>query len=118
MFSVSSPHGFHIGFENGFSLSVQFGGGNYGSNYDEDVLPKTKEPFRKAEKAEIAVLKNGNLYDWEHGDTVEGHVSTQNVAKILFYISNLSEDFNQKLDWNKMLSSMIFQVEELILKEI
>lgn len=36
-FKITGVKGFHITFENGWTVSVQFGGGNYSDNYDEPI---------------------------------------------------------------------------------
>ena len=37
MFKITSKKGFHITFENGWTVSVQFGPGNYCDNYDRRI---------------------------------------------------------------------------------
>ena len=37
MFKITRKHGFHITFENGYTVSVQFGPGNYCDNYNRGI---------------------------------------------------------------------------------
>lgn len=69
MFKITGKKGFHITFENGYTVSVQFGPGNYCDNYDcaigwEDELCAA----RGSSNAECAVwAKDGIMVaypDW------------------------------------------------------
>lgn len=53
MFKITEGKGFHVTFANGHTVSVQFGYGNYGDNYDirNDLEGKSVEPSTKAEFA-------------------------------------------------------------------
>jgi len=70
-FRITRQSGFQIVFSNGYTVSVQFGYGNYGSNYDNTKLlpvlynkgssPRSKEPniqVVESTTAEVAVLLN------------------------------------------------------------
>lgn len=52
MFNITDNKGFHMTFENGWTLSVQFGSGNYCDNYNHSVY--SKEPIPPSRDAEIA----------------------------------------------------------------
>ena len=82
-------------------------------------MSKKDEPLRESETAEIAVLNHNGLMNWAHGNEIEGYVSTKKVAKVLFYVSHLPEDFNELLDWDKMIvSDLNLHLEEDVLKGI
>lgn len=104
-FSITHGSGFHMTFSNGYTLSVQFGMGNYCEHYktfrdgDGDIIGKMKEP-RKAEKwsckdAEIAILNpKGELVNLseiglEDGDTVKGYVGPEEVCNYIDLVRNL-----------------------------
>jgi hypothetical protein len=75
--------GFSVTYENGYTVSVQFGYGNYGDNYNGNVKnPKT---------AECAVLMDGEFCrvddSWE--DNVKGHMTSSDVTKLMFQVMNL-----------------------------
>lgn len=38
MFRITESKGFHMQFANGWTVSVQFGPGNYGDNYNNSIL--------------------------------------------------------------------------------
>ncbi len=91
MFTITDSKGFHIEFENGLSVSVQFGRGNYCDN-------RTAEPDElkgdiKSETAEIAVFNaNGNWMTKQflpknNGD-VMGYLSADNVADLIIAVKN------------------------------
>lgn len=88
MFRITDKKGFHITFKNGYTVSVQFGPGNYCDHYsrnigeDEEWCGKTG-----SDEAEVAVWNNksGELIkhpDFE-GDTVKGYVNAEYVLKLL-----------------------------------
>lgn len=77
--------GFQIAFENGVTVSIQIGAGNYGDNYDMDFsnLPRVIE----SNTAEVAIIKEDGVwitheYDRLH-DEVMGYQSLEEVLKIL-----------------------------------
>lgn len=91
-------------FENGLYVSIQFGPGNYGTNYDLDYdqwmcheidpvdgehLPASRSyrDIPPADKVEIAVIDHGSdTGEWaelDTGDTVVGRQSVADVMNIL-----------------------------------
>lgn len=50
-FRITSGKGFHMSFRNGYSVSVQFGRGNYGDNYEMGMDLRTPEDFIAADRA-------------------------------------------------------------------
>ena len=91
-FSTCHNKGFHLTFSNGYTISVQFGYGNYCENKyklnDPDSSECTESP-----DAEIAYWKgNGDMIEFEEsGDTVLGYQSTNDVAIWIDRISKLPE---------------------------
>jgi hypothetical protein len=59
MFKITSKKGFHIKLNNGITISTQFGGGNYCSNYDKDIMSNS---YAESEDAEIAIWNNGGIW--------------------------------------------------------
>lgn len=99
MFSVNGNKGFHITFKNGYTLSTQFGYGNYCDNYmKEDNKHQTT-----CNNSEIAIicpngdfmylkdifkeLFNENIID----DVVKGKIECEQWFKILEYVKNIKE---------------------------
>lgn len=59
MFKISPRNsGFHLIFDNGITLSTQFGGGSYCDNYDKDPYANIKE----CKNAEIAIWDKNYVY--------------------------------------------------------
>lgn len=87
MFRITGAKGFHITLDNGWTVSVQFGVGNYCDNYwstvfeESDVLSIT---------AEIAAWdKRGRWYKFEDGATVKGYCSATEVFAFFNVIAAL-----------------------------
>ena len=57
--SITRGRGFHIRFDNGYTVSVQWGGGNYCDNHREDVSDNSVGEYG-SNTAEVAVLKDGD----------------------------------------------------------
>lgn len=88
-FRICDSKGFHITFENGFTVSVQFGPGNYGDNYNgvigrEGSKLAGEEGSREAETAvwgpDGAMIKR-SCGDYE--DVVQGYQSPAQVLELL-----------------------------------
>ena len=89
-FKSIQDKGFHITFENGYTVSVQFGYGNYCENRDK-LMKKTPSVT-----AEIAYWKDGELIafkteDGEFDDTVKGWQSPEQVLAFMNMVSSLTE---------------------------
>lgn len=87
MFKITSGKGFHISFENGYTISIQFGYGNYCKNYN--VENKT---YSECENAEIAIWDEDGVWHTKDftgndDDNVLGYVQPEMVAKMIFKVS-------------------------------
>lgn len=89
MFSITQNKGFHIKFENGWTISVQFGQYNYSSNYDlqhhtrGDAVPPSNT-------AEIAAFNNdGDWFEWPDGNTVQGYQTPKQVLEAMNLVAAL-----------------------------
>lgn len=83
-FKITRGSGFQMTFGNGWTVSVQWAGGNYSSNYSADI--NTPQPT--AHSAEIAAWdKNGKWHDFGD-DTVKGWCTTKEVAEFISFIAN------------------------------
>lgn len=75
MFKITQNKGFHMVFANGWTVSVQFGRGNYCENNCGDS--------DESRTAEIAAWdKDGNWYEFEN-DTVAGWVTSDEVLEFM-----------------------------------
>jgi hypothetical protein len=86
-FKITRQHGFHITFDNGYTVSVQFGPGNYCDNYNMRIGSEDQIAGEKGSSdAEVAVwAKDGKLlaHPFFDGDTVGGRFSPKQVLDLL-----------------------------------
>lgn len=84
-FRITGGRGFHITFANGWTVSVQFGPGNYCDNYDDDFRESAESGARGSSTAEAAVWPaNGQLVsygDW--GNTVGNRLTPTQILELL-----------------------------------
>ena len=85
-FSITGKKGFHISFANGYTVSVQFGPGNYCDNYDRGIGREDelcgKEGSTTAECAVWAADGEMISYrDW--GDSVGARLNPADVLELL-----------------------------------
>jgi hypothetical protein len=86
-FAITGGKGFHITFENGWTVSVQFGPGNYGGNYDRSF--RDEGPIPPSTTAEVAAWPNGGeMITLAGGDTVEGYQTPAEVLALLMDVAN------------------------------
>ena len=93
MFMITMGKGFRIKFENDWSISVQWGPGNYCKNNYIDMMEFYATPASKikiqSEDAEIAIFKPDNSFyrPEEWSDDVLGHVEPRDVLKWMNFVS-------------------------------
>lgn len=93
MFRVTGMSGFHIKFDSGYTVSVQFGPGNYGSNYDMPYGPTRGEtPVPPAETAEIAVFNPDHEMILLDDDQVDGYISADKVLRVFNLAASVHGD--------------------------
>ena len=85
MFKITYNKGFHITFKNGCTVSVQFGKGNYCSNYHDEI--RIYEESKTSIDAEVAIFDKNKLWITKEyiaeqndpkyaGNNVIGHLDT------------------------------------------
>lgn len=94
-FKITAGKGFHVTFENGITVSVQWGPGNYCDNYDERIDHDSDVACGKrgSDVVETAVIRGKNLIEvpmWP-GDTVQPHMSPEDVLNLLNWAAALEE---------------------------
>lgn len=89
-FHTCERKGFHVTFENGWTVSVQFGYGNYCDNYDwkgndpSDPMSRFKDAAPHSRTAEVAAWPaDGDMIDLGDGDTVGGRYSPAMVLALM-----------------------------------
>ena len=95
-FYITGKKGFHITFPNGYTVSVQFGPGNYCGNYDMRILDDAEiagsKGSRTAETAIIhphdGLIPDPNDGEGEHADTVQGYQTVDQVMDRIMRVSS------------------------------
>jgi len=88
MFTSINNSQFQLKFTNGYCLSVGFGPSHYcdRQSFEASVNPRDERHW-ESRLAEIAIVTpEGSLLKLD-GDTVEGYVNTDAVAKIAMFVS-------------------------------
>jgi len=76
--------GFHITFANGWTVSVQFGGGNDCDNYEFPVGKELQLYSMESSTAEVAYFnQDGVMESFENGDQVKGRWSPIQVLELM-----------------------------------
>ncbi len=96
MFKVTGGKGVQMTFANGWTVSVQWGSGNYSDHYSR--IARAGESWENVERsvgeegskvAEIAAWDaNQTWYRFGSGDTVKGYVSADEVAQFIHLIAS------------------------------
>lgn len=93
-FVITQGKGFHMTFPNGYTVSVQFGGGNYCDNYDDRIGDGYVDSGEKgSDTAECAIIKSKELIEIPEllgggGDTVIGYCDTTKVLELLTWAAS------------------------------
>jgi hypothetical protein len=91
MFRIIGKKGFHITFENGYTVSVQFGPGNYCDNYHRNIGIEEEVCGREGSStAEGAVWpRNGELlkHKFFDGDIVGNRMEPKEVLALMNWAS-------------------------------
>jgi hypothetical protein len=88
MFRITDNKGFQITFPNGYTVSVQFGPGNYSSNYNLSMLDNMGKPMT-ANSAETALIAADGSFVAYKDDDVQGYQTPNDVLELLQYASKL-----------------------------
>ena len=93
-FSNTGGTGFHLTFDNNWTVSVQFSGGHYCDNYTESWNfareQATKGASVRSSTAEIAVWSNrvgDSDLTWLENDQVRGYTTANEVAQVIHKVS-------------------------------
>ena len=92
--SITGNKGFHIRFENGITISIQFGAANYCEHYNGDIGSEIKKTKWESIDAEVGVWdENKKWYDFKNnsfGDSthVVGYKSADEIADLITKFKN------------------------------
>lgn len=90
MFSITHGKGFQITFQNGCTVSVQWGPGNYCDNYNSKWDSQRGKLQWQSTTAEVAIfLQNGDFYSLPGHREVAGQQTPEEVAKWIEVARNL-----------------------------
>ena len=81
---ITQGKGVHMLFPSGFTVSIQFGPGNYCDHYSRKI-GKDEEACGKegAAAVECAIWREKGLIAMKNGDTVQGYMSIMEVLELL-----------------------------------
>ena len=94
-FRITQGKGFHITFENGWTVSVQFGGGNYCDNYDMLIGDEYEQAGEEGSNtAECAVWgPDGDMVEYgDWGNTVSNRSTAAEVLTLLSWAAVQCQD--------------------------
>ena len=81
-FMSTMNKGFQMTFESGWTISVQWGRGNYCERMNSSIDEDRKQMTVESTSAEIAIWnKDGEWYTFDNGDTVLGYLTADEVAE-------------------------------------
>ena len=86
LFSSNQNKGFQMTFENGLTISVQWGTGNYCSRKSLHTIPLSGEYVISSPDAEIAVWDANDTWLEFQSDQVKGYCSTDEVAQVINFV--------------------------------
>ena len=88
---ITDAKGIHFTFDNGCTLSIQIGGGNYSDNYDFPIGKEREGRLPASSTAEIAYWPRSSTmqtFDSEYPDTVKGYVPINEVLDWITKVRN------------------------------
>jgi hypothetical protein len=92
MFKICGSKGFQITFENGWTVSVQFGPGNYCEGYPNSIVKfdaPQKANFWTSPNAEIAAWdRNNEWFIFDNQDQVKGYQTPKEVLEFCNLIAS------------------------------
>jgi hypothetical protein len=89
MLRITHNKGFQMTFANGYTISVQFGNGNYCDNRHYGSMVTFDEPVPPSRNAEVAAWdKDGNWVQLSEHDDVIGWQTPDDIAALIASISS------------------------------
>ena len=91
MFRINDNKGFQITFDNGYTVSVQFGPGNYGSNRQLDPMTRDYADNNglSATTVETALMNPEGEFVSYKDDDVQGYQNVNDVLELINFASKL-----------------------------
>lgn len=90
---ITDGKGVQFTFDNGLTISIQIGAGNYGDNYNHGSYEVTRDkPLPPSTRAEIAVWDKDNKWLDFESDCVKGYVPVEDVLRFTAFLQSLPTD--------------------------
>lgn len=100
-FVSTKRKGFYMTFENGLTVSVQWGAGNYCDNHFPEDMDFSCSKDARSDTAEVAVIQGSKFLNANHflnpedadwTDSVVGWLSPEQVADLLVSVKNCTAE--------------------------
>ncbi len=95
---ITDGKGVHFTFDNGITISVQIGGGNYSDNYREPICRSDRPDgysLPPSSTAEIAIWTPDGEFADISGDMVKGYVPVDDVLRFIEFLRSLPSDLTK-----------------------
>ena len=121
MFRITDNKGFAIKFENGWSVSVQWGPGNYGSHYHSEFGAQQGKDFWESKTAEVALIHDRAWACPATGEIipkssdVEGYCTPERVADVIAMARALPAEFPDPLSPDDHTGEVAYYAEHCLL---
>jgi hypothetical protein len=90
MFRIVDAKGYQMRFTNGYTVSVQWGPGNYCDRRNEAYDTQYTEPMWTSNTAEVAVIApDGTFLKFFSDDEVRGYVQADDVVAIMLQVQKM-----------------------------
>lgn len=96
---ITDGKGVQFEFDNGVTVSIQIGRGNYGDNYDWPGgwdAPTRENPLPWSTRAEVACWDSEGVWFDLVGDQVAGYVPVEDVLAFVEYLRSLPTGVSAK----------------------
>jgi hypothetical protein len=87
--------GFHMKFDNAWTVSVQFHAGSYSDARNNNCLTMKNMETRRSDNAEIAAWNRDGVWYKFPGDKVRGYCSPNEIVEFMHMISQLPINYVQ-----------------------
>ncbi len=88
MLRINDNKGFQITLDNGYTVSVQFGPGNYCTNRDLNFVENFNKPMTATTAETALIAPDGNFVAYKDDD-VQGHQTVNDILALLNYAATL-----------------------------
>jgi len=85
--AITQRKGFQMTFANGYTVSVQWGPGNYCERNHTEYSAPDASNFWQSKDAEIAAWNKDDVLKFDNGDIVKGHCTPDEVAAFIAEVS-------------------------------